>query len=408
MAQGIRSRSVAARLAAAWLLTACGDRAPSAPPLPTPRAVDTTTIPDAELAIAVLTECHHPLRGRMDRIAGEVHLANDELLRVFAQMPLAMRVAGPGGMFLVRDDQVFALGDAEPGATVSADQRRRLLALRTLLDAASFGPLHRATGCRRSGPAVFEVTQPTGDPWTVQLRPNTLLPEKFTRGAQSVVLLDYLRTSSTWIVATAEIADLGVCRIQFELADLAWAPDFFMPPQSRSEAKGPERTRIPYVPGGTEPRSATPFLVDGRAVDWVVLTDPGTWPARAAAYAPIQAELERQNQAIPGFPVFLKDGDRQVLAVPFRARDPQQPLRAPTNWQLQAVPAGRQLVVYPAAGDFAARCAAGERLLQEALAAQSLRATGPVLAQPFFHLEDGEPPADKLAAPVVRMSIAVQ
>ena len=51
--------------------------------------------------------------------------------------------------------------------------------------------------------------------------------------------------------------------------------------------------------------------------------------------------------------------------------------------------------------------ATGERLLEAALRERALRARGPVLAQPFLHLEEGEPTAAALASPKVRVAVPV-
>jgi hypothetical protein len=382
--------------------------------------VDSARIADSAIVAAVLDECHKPLLGRMDRFAAEVHSGDGAVRRVFARLPEAMRCVSVDGMFLLLGQRSYRIASASDsqatkGSAVPPAEQERLLALRALLDAASFGPLHRATTCRRTAPGQFELQQPSGAPWTMTLRPGTLLPERFEQGSFAIHLRDYLRTKTTWIVRKAEVAGLGVCDITFEVADLAWDPDFFTPPadappnEAGTNPPGSGPTRIPFVAQtGAEPRSRTPILVDARAVDWVILRDPGTWSARVQAYQPIHAELDRQNQSVPGFPIFLRERDQDLMAVPYRARDPKQRLRAPANWQLRPIPASRLLVVYPPEGDFAARCAAGEKLLREAASAQSLRPLGAVVCQPFFHLEDGEPPAAKLQAPVVRVSLPVE
>jgi hypothetical protein len=407
VAQGIRSRSLTVLLLTA--AAGCGGEPPAAPP-PAPRAVDTSRIADDELVAAVLDECHRPLRGRMDRIAAEVQIGDGSVWRAYAKLPAALRAAGPPGQFLLRDGEVHRLGDASPDGAVepATDVPSMLRSLQTLLDAASLGPLYRATGCRRTGPATFELAQPHGEPWTLQLQAGTLLPERLRSGDREVQVLGHLRTTTTWIVDRAETAGLGTCKITFEFADLAWSDDFFEPPPTRQRQPRVERPRIPFVPGGAEPKSPTPILVDARAVEWIVLDDPGSWPARASAYRPVHEELLRQEQAIAGFPILSRDGDRALLAVPFRPRGPAQLLQAPTGWQRRAVPAGRLLVVYPPEGDFAARCATGERLLREAAAAQSLQVRGPAVFQPFLHLQEGEPSAERLAAPVVRVSLPVE
>ena len=56
----------------------------------------------------------------------------------------------------------------------------------------------------------------------------------------------------------------------------------------------------------------------------------------------------------------------------------------------------------------AAKTLAGEKLLRDAMTNAGLRARGPIGAQPFLHLDEGEPAADKLANPVVRVSVPVE
>lgn len=402
MAKGLRSRALTILL----VLAGCGD-APRRPrAAETPRAVDVAAIADAELVAAVLDECHKPLRGHLDRIAADVTLPGNVVVHVFARMPEALRANGPDGQFLLRGDRAWTVGD-RAGAPVAAPIRARLEALRTLLDAAALGPLHRATACRRLPDGGFAISAREGTEWTLRLAPGTLLPARLSTGGVDVDVLDHLHTSTTWMVSRASVAPLGACSVSFEIADLAWDEAFFTPPAERAEA-GAQKPRIPFAPAGGEARSPVPTLTEQKAMGLVLLDDPGDWPGRTAAYAPVHAELLRQGQAVPGFPMLLRDGDRAVLAAPYRAREGRPELSPPSGWRVRPAPAGRLLVVYPQEGDFAARCAAGEKLLQDTLTAQGLRARGPVVCQPFLHLEEGAPTAAQLAAPVVRVSVAVE
>ena len=156
-----------------------------------------------------------------------------------------------------------------------------------------------------------------------------------------------------------------------------------------------------------EQRSPVPIAVAARAVRWVVLPDPGDWAARALAYAPVYDELQRQDQQIAGFCGLAREGERDLLVVPFRQRTGGKPLTPPAGWQVREVPAGTSLVVYPDQGDLAQRRARGEDLLRRDLAEQGMTAAGPIVAQPFFHLHEGPPTDEQLAAPVVRMSVLV-
>jgi len=241
----------------------------------------------------------------------------------------------------------------------------------------------------------------------LRLRAETLLPASLLGPAGEVTFAEHLRTPVTWMVKSATSPALGSCAIVFEQPDITWTADFFALPTEATPA--PERPRIPFVAeGGVEPRSSTPMLVDRAAVDWVVLDDPGTWPERAAAYTPVHAELERQGQVVFGFPILTEDGARRILAVPFRPREPKVRLEPPPGWRVVNRKACRLLFVYPPEGDFAARCAAGEKLLRDALASQGMTADGPICVQPFFHLEEATPSAEKLANPTVRISLPVR
>jgi hypothetical protein len=139
----------------------------------------------------------------------------------------------------------------------------------------------------------------------------------------------------------------------------------------------------------------------------VRLPDPGDWAARAAAYAPLHAELERQDQSIAGFPQLWQQDGQRWLGAPFRRRSDGPALQAPGDWQVLEIAAGRWLVVHPAEGDLATRIATGERLLQDALRERGLRARGPIVSQPYLHLHEGAPSATALAAAKVRVAVPV-
>ncbi|MCC7398866.1 MAG: hypothetical protein IT455_17500 [Planctomycetes bacterium] len=380
---------------------------PEAAPLPagpTPRAVDVAALAPEQLVDAVLDECHRPLRGKMARLSATVTTQALGTVQVFAELPGRARVQGDHGGYLLLGDDVLPLtedAEAPPPA-----RRQALRDLGALVDAAALGPLHRATSCRRDDDGAFVLGQPGGGEVTLRLRDGTLLPASLAHGGNEVQLLDYLRTRTTWIVCRARSAGLGECRITFDTSVHDWAPDFFQPLGGR---RGGGSSQVVPLPGvRVETRSPTPMLVEGKAMTWAVVRDPGDWPARVAAYRRLCDEITRQGQQRFGFPGLWRDADHDVLAAPFRPRDGGPAFVAPSGWQLVDVAEGHLLVVYPAAGDLAAKVAEGTRLLQEALARHGLEARGPIVAQPYLHLDEGEPAAAKLADPVVRMLVAVR
>jgi hypothetical protein len=384
-------------------LVACGQQ-PHAAPLPTPRAVDTAAIADEALVDAVLTECHAPLRGRMRRLVATVQFADGSPTQLFAELPDKLRVQAADARFLLVGDTIARLDEPERAPTAAEQRRVRLL--QALLDAAAFGPLHRAAACRRTGPAAFALTTREGTEVGLELRPGTLLPRALRLPAGTITVLDYLHTPTSWVACELEAPELGRCRVVFDDGAVDWAKDFFALPEA-AHAPAANGTRI--TPSGRpEPQSATPTSVAVAALRWAVVRDPGDWPGRVAAYRPLHRELERQNQFVAGFPVFWREGDEAWLAAPFRQRESGPAFAAPSDWTVRELPDARWLVVYPRDGDFAQRCAAGERMLRDALAAQHLDARGPITAQPYVHLEEGEPTADKLAAPTVRIAVRIE
>lgn len=372
---------------------------------PVARVVDTASLDAAQLPNAVLTECHGPLRGQMDRVKATITTADGKEIGAYAAFPARFRVQDDSGQYLARGEDVLRIGGNQPAAPAAAADRTRVLELRRLVDAAALGPLHRATGCRRLGPAEFELTQPDGTSRRMTLRSQSLLPSAFHDSTGEVTLLEWRLTSATWLVTIAATPTLGPCRVQFNASDMAWSENLFEPPEVRPTPTLTQQVTDPGVVA--ERQSATPILVESKVFNQVVMPDPGEWPARTAAYLPLHAELERQDQMIAGFPQLWQQDGQRWLAATFRRRADGPALQAPAGWQLREIPAGRWLVVYPAEGDFAARVAAGERLLEAALRERTLRVRGPVLAQPFLHLEEGEPPPAALLSPKVRVAVPV-
>ncbi|MEZ6037108.1 MAG: hypothetical protein R3F29_06485 [Planctomycetota bacterium] len=419
----------AAALLAALAAGACGDRSGTtqAPPpveQPQPRVVDVAGIASDGLVAAVLDECHQPLRGRMQRVTARVQLADGRRKKVFAELPAPARVQSSDGMFLWRDGAVHRLDLANPdpaqrAIVADAAATAHVTKLVTLIDAAAFGPLHRATACRRTGPADFDVDTAEGTTWHLTLRPQTLLPASLALGGVRVQFDDYLRTPISWVARVASTDGLGRCEVVFEDAGTIWDRDFFAlpgdaPAPGADPADDSGHHRIASPGSNVEVRSAAPEEVSSKAMRWVVLDDPAVadddvgWAARAASYTPVHEELRRQDQQIAGFPILFTEGERRYLAVPFRTRKNGQPLDAPTDWRMRDIPTGRWLVVHPPAGDYGARCALGAVLLQKALDARGVSALSPITAQPFLHLEDGPPPADKLRAPTVRVAVRIE
>ncbi|MFN9843663.1 MAG: hypothetical protein ACK57Q_04940 [Planctomycetota bacterium] len=402
MAQDVRSRRA---LSCALLLAACGEGGDVAEAA-TPRAVDLAAIPGEQLAAAVLAECHAPLRSAMTRLAATVTRPDGRVVTAFVELPDRLRVQSSAGLFVLRGDDVRRLDGDAATAPATAAARDEARALRALLDAAAFGPLHRAERCARIDATTFAVVDADGATTRVTLRAGTLLPAAFAGPHGDVVVHDYLRTPTTWIARELTVAGLGRCRVRFDSGAIDWNDDAFAWPDATKPA--PDRPRVTAPGGGGEPQSPTPTPVAVKAMRWACVRDPGDWPARADAYAPLHAELGRQQQQIAGFPLLFEQDGGRWLAVPFRRRADGPEFAVPTGWDVRMVPDAGLLVCYPDGADVAARTAAGEATLRAALTAQGRTAKGPVTAQPFVHLDEGPPTAAKLATAKVRVAVRVE
>jgi hypothetical protein len=384
------------------LLTACG-RQP--PPEPGPRAVDIGPMTADQLRQAVLQECHGVLQGGMDRVAVDVTLGDGSMVQAFAHLPDRLRVqTGTTPPMVLAGDDAFEL-DGERSVVLPDAPAARMRALRALLDAATLGPLYRAETATRTDD-VLEV-KAGGRDFALHLRPGTLLPERLDGPAGQVHFRSHRGTGTTWIAERVALDGIGECSLHFRLSGLDWEPDFFARPEA---AAPPDTARRPVsLPGASpEARPRVPEPDENRAMSWVVLDDPGTWPERAAAYRSHHEVLMAHDQQIAGFAAFLREGDRAVMAIPFRQRKGGAALPAPPGWVIRALPAQPVLVVFPDGGSIEDRIARGEELLLGALRARGIAAAGPVVAQPYLHLQEGTPAPDKLAAAAVRVTVAVR
>ena len=338
----------------------------------------------------------------MQRIKASVSLGDEAPMLVQSALPDRARIRAGQTEWLVVEGRV----SSRDGAEVRPSEAQRLRDIVTVVDAAAFGPLYRAASCARSGDA-YELVDPGGGRTQVTLYPQTLLPSSFHLKEDRVDVLDYLRTPTSWVARELAHPRLGPCRVVFEDGGVQFPAGYFDEPGGAAPTHDTIRAPIPGAV--VERRSPTPIIVDGKATQLVVLSDPGSWAGRHDAYRPVVDELQRQGQRIAGFPCLFVDEDRRgLMAAPFRRRDGGRPFDAPADYRLSGVPAGRILVVYPPEGDVDARVEAGRRLLQRALANRGLTATGAMIAQPFLHLQQAAPTDDKLRAAPVRVWVPIE
>jgi hypothetical protein len=375
------------------------------------REVDTATMAPDAVIDAVLHECHGELQG-WDRVLVQVTLPDGRRMQVRGRLPDLLRMhATDGTVWLLRDGGVFVLRD-EGSKPLAIGELARARALAALCDAAALGPLYRRTAVTRTGPASFALAQPDGTEWQLELEPRRLLVARLRSPDGEVAVLEHLHRTTTWIVSKAEIAPLGACELVFETTDLRMDDaEYALPkaaPAPKPAPKDDRATGRNSVVVGGEERPATPTLIAGEPRQAVFADDPGAWEQRAAAVQTALKSLEAAGQKLYGYAGFLTENGRARLFVPFKPRDGKRAYEPPAGVEVREVLGGRLLVVWPPAGSYEQRVAEGERLLTAALRERGLTAAGPILAQPSLHLDEGVPPADKLAAPNVRVAVAVR
>jgi hypothetical protein len=388
-------------------LHGCGGRgAPAregAPPAGA-RRFDASALAPNEVPRAVLEECHPTVMHRMRSVRARVTIAPDRTLLVQAVLPGVARVRDGSSEWLVRGREVARLDGAAAAEAVAQDVRDVV----EVVDAAAFGPLHRASVCVVDGDG-FQLEDGDGAAHALRLFEGTLLPATLGYGDDVLEFVDYLRTNTTWIARGLLHPRLGACSVLFEDGGVMFDQGFFEPAGAAPAVRASATLRTPLPGVVVETQSATPIVVDGKATQLVLLPDPGDWAARHETYRPVQAELERQGQRIAGFPLlFVDDASRGLMAAPFRRRRDGAAFEAPPGYALGDVPKGRLLVVYPPDGDVDARARRGRQLLERALANRGLTAKGPIVAQPFLHLHEAAPDPAQLEGAKVRVWVRIE
>lgn len=403
---------LAAALLAAALLAACGDQVADAPTADAQDpAVDVASLDAATVPSRVVDACHAEVVG-FDRFAAQVTLPDGTKAKAFGSLPRRLRVEWPDGRVDLVDGAAVttAAREGSPSRALSGNEAERATAMLRLLDAATLGPLRRASASERTGAASFRVTTRDGATFLLGLESHGLqvasLQAIAPTEAPPVTVLDSLRTATTRIVRVADTAPLGSCAIRFDAVDFAWDESMFA-------AVAPEKpaTTEPTAPSmtvGAPQRPTEPTIESARPARWLCTADPGTWEARAAFAQRAAAALRAAGQKTAGFCGIADEDGRALFVVPFRAGPGAAEFGAFEGATIREAPAVRALAVYPPRGAFDQRAQEGAAQIQKALADRGLQPAGLVLTQPFVHLDEKAPDAEALASPVVRVSVALR
>ena len=405
----ITARAAAIVVAIALTLPSCNQKpagdAASQPQTDAP--IDVSAIDAATVPSRLVAACHGEVTG-FDRFVAQVTLPDGSKAKVYGSLPDRLRIEWPDGQtHLCQGSRALRVTrQAPPTSPLDPIAASRALAMRRLLDVATLGPARRATACERLAANAFRIVERDGAAWRMELQPNALLLASMTPldGADQdrVAVEGHLRTSTTRIVQTADIAPLGRCTIRFDAVDFAWDETMF---EAAVVAASEEK---PSLIVGAPQHPTEPVLEPARAARWLCATDPGSWEARAALAQQWTATLREAGQSVAGFCGLARDGDRELFIIPFRAAAGAEPWTPPSGVEVREAAATRALAVYPPTGSFDERRATGLAQLQRAIQDRGLTAASVVIAQPFLHLDEAVPDAGALKSPVVRVAVLLR
>lgn len=400
------TQRIAALLATA-VLAACGQRVADG----NDQGIDLASLDGSTVPARILAACHADVTG-FDRFAAQITLPDGAGAKAFGNLPSRLRIEWPDQRVHLVDGPIARTAGREgtPSSALAGEEAARAAAMLRLLDAATLGPLRRASACERTGDASFRVTTRDGATFSLALAPDALrvasLQQIAPVEAAPVVVVEHLRTSTTHIVRVAETAPLGACTIRFDAVDFTWDESMF--DDRATEHPAATQKPAPSVTVGAPQRPTEPTIESTRPARWLCIDDPGTWEARASFAQRAAAALRAAGQSPAGFCGLADDGGRALFVVPFRAGPGAAGFDAFEGATIREAPAFRTLAVYPPRGSFDERARQGAAQLHKALADRALHAAGPVLTQPFLHLDEKTPDAEALASPVVRVSVALR
>ncbi len=347
----------------------------------------------ADAAVEQLLDHHHgPIRGRLSHCVLQLRPleeGEDRALRVALQ-PDRMRVDHDDrrvdlwiegtGWSCAPDRGVERLRGAPLAALETLREHVRALLLQPLYDARSVQPA--ADGRLRlalSGDEIWWLT-----------RSATGGVEELRGPNGAVVFRALLETGVTRLPKVAKLGALGEHAVEFEGYDLSFDPSVFHDPyQSVDDETAPPRSRTAQLTGGEElPRRAELQHVDARS--FLVLDDPGGWPARIEAVMAAGGTLYDRGQAPRGLPTYvaLGSGHRQ-LWVPF-GPDPARghaPFAAAQDERIRHAPAQSCLVIGTAPGPWDDVVGAAHAKLRETAERRGMRTTGPLRVIPWTGVE---------------------
>ncbi len=323
---------------------------------------------------AILAHCQGHRRGSFARSL--IELEGTERDRVSLDLPARMRVDRSSGEHLVVDGKTALrwTTDDAPRA-LESDELDEALALRELIGMALLQPLVSVNNPSRTGGERIAFDRGTGESgsstrFELVYDAATDLPVSLEGPAGTVRFVALLDTGKLHVPQVVELGRLGRKTLQVVETDWRFDASVFQPPRRED--------RPPDIVLGKGSGTSIPSIAETTACSWLLLPDPGKWPARLELYSRTGMRLGAKGYTNAGDPVLVEEGEKHWFVVQFRGnRSDPEPVRPTSGEALREMPAQRCVSVHPEDGDFEDRVATGRAAVEKFIADKGLRAAGP-------------------------------
>jgi len=380
----------------------------------------------AKVVDQLLRRCHNMLRGSMDN-------AYLELRKEGAEVPDKVLLgrggtSGSGGSssgdrgkpvylrLTHPDSSTSILNDKHAGryrraaegrytqAKLTAAQQKQLRDLNALLRAALLRPLYEAQRVHRQGPRVYQLILEGGETWRLEVDPENQLPKSLTGPPGKVSFVEHKATGVTFLPQVVTLGSLGTYHVNLIDSGLAFNKPYFEDPETPLTAFK-ELREVAVV--GSEPRTPVLQTLPGRVS--LLLEDPGDWEERIASSNTHGRELYAQGQIGTDLMFFYQEAGKRYMAIPFEPDEERrsQPFLRKKHQKVVRRPPQQLVAVVCVDGSEKGAAATGMKILQQFLAKQKLRASGPLRVIPYVLPENGVPDARKLEHLTVRLELPV-
>lgn len=381
------ARTVSARIVGTALLLclwACGED----------RAIE--QLPANRVIERILAHCHGTRLGQFDACTFELQSSGQAMQYCSFEAPDKLRISqARGRQSLARDGRAWTWRLKQAAVEAEGRELADLRLLADLLPQMFLQPLYDESNWQHLGGGQLIKRTADGGEWRLEYHQELFEPIMLSGPRGTVEFL--ASTSGITRIPTRVVLDrLGEFRIKVVSAGQKFEPGMFELPDKRTSIG----RKITY---GQTAKPKRPEFQKISASHWLILPDPESWAARKTLSNTSGRMLYAAGQSNAGDPFFFTEEGEAYMVIPYKP-DPDrgnQTFTPTEGMKVRVVDAETAAVVYAPEGEFAERIAAGRKLLEEFLAAQSLAANGPMrMAVNFYSSLDPSDPQDQVRMPL--------